>query len=63
MSGPETAFEVGCWVQPRGGGLVVGELIEFNADCTGALIHWDDGHDIWKAIRNLEVVPTPRTQT
>lgn len=49
-------FEVGCRVQPRGGGFVVGELIEFNADVSGALIHWDNGSEAWKALRNLEVV-------
>ena len=53
-------FEVGCRVQPRDGGLVEGELLEFNADVTGALIAWSDGRDIWKALRNLEVIaPAP----
>lgn len=50
------AFEVGCRVQPFGGGFVVGELIEFNADATGALVHWDNGHEAWKALRNLDVI-------
>lgn len=53
----ERAFEIGSRVQPRGGGQVEGELIEFDADGTGALIHWNDGNDIWKALRNLEVIP------
>jgi hypothetical protein len=61
MSEPIAAFEIGCWVQPRGGGFVIGELMEFNADVTGALIHWNDGHEIWKALRNLEIVrPAPK---
>ena len=54
------AFEIGSRVQPKGGGLVVGELMEFNSDQTGALIHWDNGAEIWKNLKNLEVIaPIP----
>lgn len=53
-------FEIGVRVQPRGGGFVEGELVEFNPDGTGALIHWDNGDATWKALRNLEVIPPGR---
>ena len=57
---PAGAFAIGCRVQPKGGGLVVGELIAFNADQTGARIHWNDGHEVWKNLKNLEVIaPSP----
>lgn len=37
-------------------GHLVGELMEFNAAYTGALVYWDNGDEAWKALRNLEVV-------
>jgi hypothetical protein len=48
-------FVVGARVRPRDATLE-GELLEFNADATGALIRWDTGDEVWKALRTLEVV-------
>jgi hypothetical protein len=53
------AFEIGSQVQPRDGGLVHGEIIDFNADQTGALVRWNTGEEIWKALRNLEPYTAP----
>lgn len=53
------AFEIGCRVRPRGADIE-GELLEFNAPGTGALIRWDNGEEIGKALRTLEVIaPAP----
>lgn len=54
--GSSLPFEIGCRVQPKGGGFVVGELVEFNPDVTGALVRWDNGTEAWKNLKNLEVV-------
>jgi hypothetical protein len=56
-------FEIGVRVQPRGGGFVEGELVEFNADGTGALIRWDNGDHTWKALRNLDVIAEDEAAT
>jgi hypothetical protein len=52
----DDAFEVGSRVRPRGG-TIQGELLEFNEPCTGALIRWDNGDEVWKALRNLVMIP------
>lgn len=49
------AFEIGSRVQPYGGGLVVGEIIEFVGE-RSALVRWDNGDEAVKAIRNLELI-------
>lgn len=48
-------FEEGCTVQLKDAELR-GTLLEFNAPCDGALIRWTTGEEIWKSLRNLEVV-------
>lgn len=52
------AFEIGCRARPLGADIE-GELLEFNAPVTGALIRWDGGEEIWKALRTLEVISLP----
>lgn len=49
------SFEIGSRVRPRGA-AIEGEIIEFNEPCTGALVRWDNGDEIHKALRNLEVI-------
>jgi hypothetical protein len=51
-------FEIGCRVRLRDADMD-GELREFNADVTGALIAWDTGDEVWKNLRNLVVAPSP----
>lgn len=52
-------FEIGCRVGLGGPATLQGELLEFNEPVTGALIRWDNGEEIWKALRNLEVIAPP----
>lgn len=55
----EAPFEIGCTVKLKDADLV-GTLLEFNEPITGALIRWShNGDEIWKALRNLEVVSQP----